>query len=796
VSFQGKYQILQTLSDGEVRCFRAQQISSGRSVLLHQLWPERNPPHQPDLASLLTEFLRNAEAETSGHILEIGEDSNRGFVVTEDLPECLDLRTWLQSATGVQEKPVESGLHQAYAEPARVTDGSAPVPADITQGNGVDESGDFTQWFQKTPPVIEPLTSSLNEDEIAPPLRPSPVAPAAPPTSQPHPGEFTMMFLAKGNALPQPSSPISPLAPAMPPMGEIPPGEFTGRFRAGSNAPPQPSFAASPEAPAVPPTGETLPGEFTGRFRAGSNAPAQPSFAASPEAPAAPPMGEIPPGEFTGRFRAGSNAPPQPSSPVSPPHPEENLTSAGQPRPTISRGQPPSGFEVVFRSRKTRPTVVPPSEPSGAAAPTTGKATSGPSEFTMMFARAGKGDMEPGVASAGPAPLGDGLPTMPSPGLTEEPQPSLTTPELVPPPPPPRSAGSPGETGVFERLFINREGTEAPPYGPKVPIVGSEAPPLTSADASRGPGEFTRLFNAQREPSTRVSSPDATQGSVGSRLPPSPPRAATPPEIPLRESADREGPGSFTQFFERRGEGGRGEAPILPPNPPPTFAPGPSRSAQKEPGAVTRILQSYRPPQADSAEQVLPVASPANEPSIEPDRRGGGEFPAAFHDSSPEAASVPPAPVSPPFVEPAPPPPKPAGPGAYTLIMQSPRRSAVVPPPSGPQAAPPGGVRPPVLPLAAPPMPVAPPLPQAPAPPPPAYRVPPVQFQQPAPPAFPPASAPGIPYPQIKAPPPPGIPKASLPAGSQKRVFWVSLIVLGCLFIMAVVVVIYFAIRH
>ena len=686
MSFQGKYQILHTLSDGEVRCFRAQQISSGRSVLLHQLWPERNPPHQPDLASLLTEFLRNAAAEVSGHILEIGEDSNRGFVVTEDLPECLDLRTWLQSAIGVQEKLVESGLHRTYAEPARVADGSAPVPADVTHGNLVDEPGDFTQWFQKTPPDIKPLASSLNEDETAPPLRPSPVAPAAPPTGQRPPGDFTMMFLAKGNA------------------------------------------------------------------------------------------------------------PPQPSSPISPPHLEENLASAAKPRPTISRGQPPSGFEVVFRSRKTRPTVAPPSEPSGAAtAPTTGKATSGPSEFTMMFAHAGKGDVEPGVASAVPAPLADGLPLGPSP---EETQPSLTTPELVPPPPPPRSAGGPGETGAFERLFINRERTEAPPYGPKVPVVGSEGPPVTSADASRGPGEFTRLFNAQREPSTRLSNPDATQGSVEFRLPPSPPRAASPPEIPLRESAGGENRGSFTQFFQRGEEAGRGEAPALPPNPPPTFASGPSRSAEKEPGAVTRILQSYRPPQADSGEQVLPVASPANEPSIEPDGRDGGEFPAAFHDPSPQAASVPPAAVSPPFVEPAPPPPKPAGPGAYTLIMQSPRRSAMAPPPSGPQAAPPGGARPPVLPLAAPPMPVAPPLPQAPAPPPLAYRVPPAQFQQPPPPAFPPASAPGIPYPQPKAVPPPAVPKVSLPAGSQKRVFWVSLIVLGCLLIMAVVVVIYFAIRH
>ena len=858
MSFQGKYQILHILSDSEVRCFRARQIPSDRTVLLHQLWPERNPPNQPYLASLLTEFLRIAPAEISGHILEIGEDNNRGFVATEDLPECLDLRAWLQSATGVQTSPVESGLPPTYAEPAPVADGAAPVRAAVPRGK-VDEPGDFTLFFQHTPAGVTPVTSSLNDDETAPPLPPSPVAPAAPRAGKTPPGDFTGMFLAAGNAPAQPSSPLTPVVPAAPRTGAPPPGDFTAMFLAAGNAPPQPSSPLTPAVPAAPHAGKTPPGDFTGMFLAGANAPAQLSSPLTPVVPAAPRAGAPPPGDFTGMFLAGSNAPAQPSSPVSPPRPAENRASAAKPRSTIVRGQPPSGFEVVFKSRKPRLTMVPPAEPSGAlaapitmvppaeplgavaapitmvppaepsgavAAPTTEKSAPGVGEFTMMFARAGTGAVEPGVASAVPAPLGDGLPPGPSPDLRKGAPASLTTPEPVLPPPPPRSPAGSGEAGVLDRLFVNREGTEAPPYGPKVPVVGSEGPTVTSADAPRGPGEFTRLFSVQREDSTRPSSPGATPGSAGSQLPPFPPMAATPREIPLRESAGGsgkgKGSGSFTQFFQTGGEAGMPGAPAAPPSPPPTFAPGPSRSAQKEPGEVTRILQGYRPPKPDSAEQVLPAATPANAPSIQPDGRSGGEFPRAFHDPFPPGASVPPAAVAPPFVEPAPPPPKSAGPGEYTRIMASPRRSAAAPPPSGPPGATPGGARPPMPSMAAPPMPsmaappmpsmaappmpsmAAPPMPGAPpvsypqvaAPQPPAYQMPPVPYKPPPPPAFPPAPAPGIAYPQPKAPPPPALPKASPPAGSEKRVLLVSLVILGCLLILTVAVVVYFAIRH
>ena len=97
VRFQGKYEVLSALSDGESQSFRARQISSGRPVIVHHLAASRTLPPQPDLASLIFRFLRSASAEEGRNFLDMGEEDGRIFVVTADVPECSDLRKWLQS---------------------------------------------------------------------------------------------------------------------------------------------------------------------------------------------------------------------------------------------------------------------------------------------------------------------------------------------------------------------------------------------------------------------------------------------------------------------------------------------------------------------------------------------------------------------------------------------------------------------------------------------------------------------------------------------------------------------------
>lgn len=100
VSFQGKYQALSALSKGEFHSFRGHQVSSGRAVLIHHLAAGQTPPPQPDLATLIFHFLRSAPPEESRHFVDMGEEAGSIYVVTADVPQCLDLRKWLQSVTG------------------------------------------------------------------------------------------------------------------------------------------------------------------------------------------------------------------------------------------------------------------------------------------------------------------------------------------------------------------------------------------------------------------------------------------------------------------------------------------------------------------------------------------------------------------------------------------------------------------------------------------------------------------------------------------------------------------------
>ncbi len=101
MSFQGKYEILSTLGEGESKSYRARQISSGRPVILHHLRADRTATAQPDLANLVFEFLRTASKEASRNFLDMGDEEGRIFIVTADAPECLDLRKWLQAGIGV-----------------------------------------------------------------------------------------------------------------------------------------------------------------------------------------------------------------------------------------------------------------------------------------------------------------------------------------------------------------------------------------------------------------------------------------------------------------------------------------------------------------------------------------------------------------------------------------------------------------------------------------------------------------------------------------------------------------------
>ena len=287
MEFQGRYQILELLNDGEAKTFRARQTSSGRAVLVHQLWTERTPPNQPDLASMFSSFLRRATAEEMKVLIDMGEDAGRVFVVTQDLPIFLDLRQWLQS---------ESVARQAAPRPStpKPAPSVAPAPAKPAVRLSPEASRESVTSLEATQAVITPKV-------FAPPTPP-------PPKAKEEAGEFTKVFFGKEMT--------KPPAPAPAPKAKEEAGEFTRVFfgkempAPAAPAPPAPEKpTAPPVAPPPAPKAKEEGGEFTkvffGKDMPAPVAPAPPApekLTAPPVAPPPAPKAKEEGGEFTRVF--------------------------------------------------------------------------------------------------------------------------------------------------------------------------------------------------------------------------------------------------------------------------------------------------------------------------------------------------------------------------------------------------------------------------------------------------------------------------------------------------------------
>ncbi len=331
MSFQGKYEILSTLNEGEAKSYRARQISSGRPVILHHLAANRPATAQPDLASLVFKFLRAASKEASRNFLDMGDEEGRIFIVTADVPECLNVRQWLQSAIG---EPAEA---EKAAQPAGVVPdiGNIQLTYNLTTDalrqlgrSALSESGSAS--VEKTlsaPP--SPLGIATRTPEIAgrsalaPTKLEEDTAPARP------------------AGLPQPSSrqesPTPSLGFELPPESEVPASvqdasteirpslgaQAANRGGAAAGAEPTPPKTATP-------AGTTLPDTDAGL-------------------------------DVTGVLADLVRAPKKPLPVSSAPEP-----AAAKPE-NVPQRKPSMGFEMVFRSDKPRlhPTLSAPPEPSG-----------------------------------------------------------------------------------------------------------------------------------------------------------------------------------------------------------------------------------------------------------------------------------------------------------------------------------------------------------------------------------------------------------------------------------------------
>lgn len=321
MSFQGKYEALSALNDGETQSFRAREVSSGRSVLIHRLAAGRTPAGQPDLAFLIFQFLRSASAEEARYLLDMGEDDGRVFVVTIDAAGCLDLRRWLQSA-------IEAQASKSKSAPAVGEEGL------LEPGNF-----DFTRTF--TSQALRQLTR-LQTKPSSPPSA-SPVAPPPEPALQPPLAE---------QALPPEQAPE-------------PPSKGTD---SGSHDFTMFWEKYYPDGGERRPSSESAPGAPQSKRGSDSIVPGPPAIAASsspasidevdisaPESPspvkAAVSVTSTPKG-LGEPAKENSKATPQPIAPSAP----DNQAAGAEQAP---RRPVPSGFEVVFQSNKprSRPTL-------------------------------------------------------------------------------------------------------------------------------------------------------------------------------------------------------------------------------------------------------------------------------------------------------------------------------------------------------------------------------------------------------------------------------------------------------
>ena len=385
---------------------------------------------------------------------------------------------------------------------------------------------------------------------------------------------------------------------------------------------------------------------------------------------------------------------------------------------------------------------------------------------------------------------------------------------------PPPAPKEPQASGSMTQLF--RDYDSLTKSKAQEPAVRQETPAVRPAASTSLPGE-SGLHIAEPWDASNAKASDITKQPP---LPPPPPQKAYIPEPPPSLARDSAKPGEFTNFFQGpfRGDGSAdmpavSSRPMEPPkksvgeftalfgqsSSPPAATPAPSNVSEQ---SFTGMFKDMATPQPRFDEPVpvqggvippaqpLPSASPVNVTPL-PD-------PVFIAPAAPAVSLVTPAPPIPalpsvpaekpvparpaslhgegatgPFVQPAVEPipvpvEAPRGPSPYTQIISRPKFEACEESEAGQAPAPgasPGKFAAPSMPKIAAPAP--PPTPKVPAPP----RL--------APPPMPKAKAPQVPKaPKIDAPPPPPI--SMLPL----------IITLTVLFVLAVILVLYFVLRH
>jgi hypothetical protein len=370
----GKYSGGEQILPGAIQAYRATESATGRSVFVHRISSGDDAMQQAVLYRLMAAALVRSPSVRS-MILDMRDDGNDWYVVTETAPQCLLLREWLQFELGSSAKGSDAtrvGGAQLVspapsAPPALVPDvgvaGPIPpaaVPPISPKSN--NEPGEFTRFFSGGLPVspAKPISSERVPNTDRPPRsssvqRPHTPMPFIPPITSrsTDPGEFTRLFSKEGagpggNAPPSPPErpkaptdheeffkPLSEPAVSPPPVAPQS-GEYTRIFGKGD---------------APPPVQE--------RSALGTNAPTHsddPLFSSQPGRLNGPKSGAAPgPSEYTRVIEGGRPATP-------------NASESNRPVPTeVPAGSVPVPPNPLGSIPVPSPSVVPPpiAKPAG-----------------------------------------------------------------------------------------------------------------------------------------------------------------------------------------------------------------------------------------------------------------------------------------------------------------------------------------------------------------------------------------------------------------------------------------------
>jgi hypothetical protein len=355
------YELLEVLTEEEPSTFKARQVSSGRTVLLHRLSGGRSYPDQVSLIRTVVRYLRRTSTASHKLVLDMVEHEGAMYLVTEVLLGFRTFNQWLASEM--------KGLEETQADIPQVTAPISVPSPEKTAGHGplqpVEakpdslEVGEFTRMFQG-PGVVSPppgqgnvaqpgsekvraspeprssteISPAPGGDKSTPPATEVPTGTSEQVAAPPDAGEFTRIFQPSAVEKSKPVSPEVPEVPSGYTAGSPEPGELTRVFQASVVDKPRPHPGDVPAS-----MSETVPGEFTAIFKS-------PAGVARPGGPDIETSNPKEVGDFTRIF--GSPGLAQPSSeqlpssrPTEPPAPSEPAHAESTSEPQVSAGAGP-----------------------------------------------------------------------------------------------------------------------------------------------------------------------------------------------------------------------------------------------------------------------------------------------------------------------------------------------------------------------------------------------------------------------------------------------------------------------